>query len=89
MNKTMDEILQQLQYGTTMSDNTEPMLTNNRDIATKAITQAMLDVLPEKVEWDMSLDLTGGEVDQYNKAIDQMETAIKLRGSYEQSKTIS
>lgn len=34
----LDEILTQLQYGTTMSDNTEPMLTNNRIIAIKAIT---------------------------------------------------
>lgn len=30
---TIDSILQQLQYGTVMSDSQEPMLTNNREIA--------------------------------------------------------
>ena len=35
----LDEILEQLQYGTTMSDNQEPMLTNNRNIAKQSIAQ--------------------------------------------------
>lgn len=35
----LDEVLEQLQYGTTMSDNQEPMLTNNRNIAKQAILQ--------------------------------------------------
>lgn len=33
----LDEILEQLQYGTIMSDNQEPQLTNNRNIAKQAI----------------------------------------------------
>lgn len=33
----IDEILEQLQYGTQMSDNEEPMLTNNRNIAKQSI----------------------------------------------------
>jgi len=39
MNKSIEEILNQLQFGTIMSDNKEPMLTNNRDIATQALRQ--------------------------------------------------
>lgn len=36
-NKALNEILKQLQYGTLMSDNQEPMLTNNRNIAEQSI----------------------------------------------------
>ncbi len=75
-NKTIDEILRWYGEAVDSQGYEVPEL----DEATKAITQAMLEALPEKVEWDMSLDLTGGEVDQYNKAIDQMESAIKKMG---------
>jgi hypothetical protein len=33
----VEKILKHLQYGTTMSDNQEPMLTNNRNIAKTAL----------------------------------------------------
>lgn len=35
----LDKILEQLQYGTIMSDNQEPQLTNNRNIAKQALEQ--------------------------------------------------
>jgi len=73
-----------------MSDNQEPMLTNNRDIAHEAITQAMLDALPEIIPVDApSLGVIGDKFNNErlknwrigrNEVILEIRTAIKKRG---------
>ena len=58
-------------------------MTSKRKLA-KAITQAMLDALPEKLSMKPAIqthsDAGAGNVIGFNEAIDQMESAIKLRG---------
>ena len=53
----LDKILEQLQYGTIMSDNQEPQLTNNRNIAKQAIIQyyakLMLEAIIDELEKTM------------------------------------
>ncbi len=98
-NKTIEEIVQKLgdichQYylGCTQTPDGYEYAYSNEVInllstpeATQAITQAMLDVLPEKKEaYDNITTLNGEdyivESESYNQAIDQMESAIKLMG---------
>jgi len=89
ISEIIDEALIQLQYGTMMSDNQEPMLTNNRDIAHEAITQAMLD-MPELQDDDVGkMILESEEINKVeyarflayrNQLRAEIRTAIKKRG---------
>ena len=86
-NKTISEILADF-GGLILGDQ---MTTTKRiDYATNAITQAMLDALPKKIDNKLiELNLQNGKPQQaasyngFNAAIVQMETAIKKIGGME------
>lgn len=74
---TLADHLEQLQYGTTMSDNQEPMLTNNRNIAIQAIAKDIKELLPEKKEYFTQTVEGEAHIDGWNDAISDMEEALK------------
>ena len=79
MNKTIEEIAQELAIKLTNATLPE-RITIIQDLLNKAITQAMLDALPEKHE----VDPIGNADYRYcmgrNNAIEEMESAIKKMG---------
>ncbi len=86
-NKTIAEILHSVRGDNVISDHERLSI----DQATQAITQAMLDALPEKQRIDSSIIRDDNELsylmklqisrgDGFNQAISEMETAIKKMG---------
>lgn len=80
----IDEILEQLQYGTVMADNTEPALTNNRNIAKQAINRLIVEEQLSVIEllfWkykelnSQSVDVKFAEA--YGIIKDELEQSLK------------
>lgn len=71
------EILEQLQYGTTMSDNTEPMLTNNRNIAMADLQAEIEKCLPEKISYVPDKSAWGHGNKMYNQALDDCRQRLR------------
>ncbi len=84
-NKTISDILEEF-WDKRGRHSKLPMYPKIESIAeaTQAITQAMLDALPEKLSMKPAIqthsDAGAGNVIGYNQAIDQMESAIKKMG---------
>ena len=84
-NKTIDEAL-----NTTFDIGVPGVVASIPEYLKQAITQAMLDAVPIKIEWTKEEMLKEGKDQRllasyigFNDAIDQMESAIKKRGSDE------
>ena len=64
---SLDVILLQLQTGTLYADNTEPAMTNNRNIAKQAILAYFKSLVPEKPTYDLLEATIYGEINGNSK----------------------
>lgn len=79
----IDEILVQLQYGTAMADNTEPMLTNNRSEAKTQLLQLAEEIIGDNEPY-CYLDSTTEKIDKMTRNIERRLQRQRAKALFEE-----